>query len=209
MTGQHVTGTVAFDGFVARHFPAFTFPIEPDDSLWMPAAWLGSVTLRFRFGAARVSKRVRAKATEFAARGIGHWRDETPLTVEESRVVFETMEADMRRLISRHGISPPEVIEWVIEHHDAPLGVHPDRSVDAAELLRDPAEVTRGAGHRLGGRFEAFSDGVGNGGGQLGVDVTVDAAAAEGPAHGPTATPGASSAFAHHGSRTDHEARMA
>jgi len=117
-----VSGFAVVDGgsFTATHVPFHWLPCPPDDRVPMPEVWLGSCVIRFRIGAGRVSKRVRAKAWPS---DIGFsWSHSDPLPEADVARLFDAMEARMRYLIERHGIPAPEVISWQTQHAPVPEG---------------------------------------------------------------------------------------
>lgn len=100
--------SVTFGPFMARLFPATSEQIAVDDFREYPWAWGGLVHAKFRIGEAVVTKRIKAKAT-------GDRADDTPAASEGRSVdVFKRMEAEMRRLIQRHGIVADFPISWEV-----------------------------------------------------------------------------------------------
>jgi len=77
----------------------------PDDGVDLPWAWVAVTTLRFRIGAARVSKRVTAKWSyphDYDDHDALHEADRTTGCLGVVR--------EVRRLIARHGVDAPELV---------------------------------------------------------------------------------------------------
>jgi hypothetical protein len=109
--------TVRFGEFTAAWYSPFWVQTDVDDGIDYPWAVIGQVRLVFRIGKAQVTKRVRAKVTTFSVRGFSLSNIEQldmPTEWEKSEMLA-ILDAEIVRLIERHGIEAPTDIVWDID----------------------------------------------------------------------------------------------